>query len=692
MRALLLLSLLLAGPARAADDLSVFKADEQAAGRRMLRDYLLGEAKKHFAARRAAVAALKTPADLRGRQQALRARFLAALGSWPAKTPLNARVVGKVRGKGYTVEKVVYESRPGSHVTANFYLPDGKGPFPAVLMPVGHNANGKCAESVQRGAISLARHGIAAFAYDPIGQGERFQLLGGDGKPLLGGTSEHTLVGVGALLVGWNTASYRVWDGVRGLDYLCGRPDVDGKRLGCTGCSGGGTLTSYLMALDDRIKAAAPSCYITSLERLFDTLGPQDAEQNITGQVAFGMDHADYLSMRAPRATLVCCSTQDFFDIKGTWESYREAKKLYTLAGRPERLDIVESEGKHGFHTPQRVAMLRWMRRWLLGRDDAPVEEDARPLPDAELRCTRTGQVLDSLGGVSVFQVTARRAKELAARRARELRTTGDLRVEVARRIGLGPRVARARVEERVSLARAGCHVRKLLFRTEAGILVPALRFAKDEKARGPVVLYVCGEGKAADAGPGGPIEKLVQAGSVVLAVDLRGFGETAPGPSGTSYFGADLREAFLALHLDRPLLGQRVGDLLAVVRQLPEQARGGLHVVGVGKGAPVVLHAAALEPAIARVTLRGMVLSWEAVASTPVGRDQLTNVVPGALAAYDLPDLAVLAAPRPLAVLGPVDPAGKAVSVETLKNSWARVRAAYAARRAGKDLTLEGR
>ena len=103
------------------------------------------------------------------------------------------------------------------------------------------------------------------------------------------------------MLVGRSTASYRIWDGIRSLDYLATRPEIDAKKLGCTGCSGGGTLTSYLMALDDRIVAAAPSCYITSLERLFATIGPQDAEQNITGQVAFGMDHADYSSC-APRS------------------------------------------------------------------------------------------------------------------------------------------------------------------------------------------------------------------------------------------------------------------------------------------------------------------------------------------------------------------------------------------------------
>ena len=90
------------------------------------------------------------------------------------------------------------------------------------------------------------------------------------------------MAGIGAILVGRQLASYRIWDGIRALDYLASRPEIDSARLACTGNSGGGTMTSYLMALDDRIAVAAPSCFITSLERLFATIGPQDAEQNIT--------------------------------------------------------------------------------------------------------------------------------------------------------------------------------------------------------------------------------------------------------------------------------------------------------------------------------------------------------------------------------------------------------------------------
>ena len=193
--------------------------------------------------------------------------------------------------------------------------------------------------------------------------------------------------------------------------------------------------------------------------------------------------------------------------------------------------------------------------------------------------------------------------------------------------------------------------VRKVAFDTEPGTTVPGLWF-KPKKADGKrrLVLYVHGNGKAAAVGPGGAIEKLVQAGDEVLALDLRGFGERAPGKptKNPGYFGTDSKEAWLALHLNRPLLGQRVGDILAVVRCLAaDKSTPPLHIVGVGVAVPVVLHAAALETKLRSMRLEGGIDSWLSVAQTPLSSNQLTNVVPGALKVYDLADLRAIVAAR---------------------------------------------
>ncbi len=689
---------ILAGSAAAQEDLTVLKADGDVAPRKMLYESLRKEAGKHFDARRQAVAALKTADDVKRRQADLKARFVQSLGGFPERTPLNAKVMGTDQRDGYRVERVVYESRPNHHVTALLYLPVGKGPFPGVLLPCGHDATGKSAESYQRACILMATNGLAALCYDPIGQGERLQAIDSNGKTALkNGVTEHTLVGVGALLVGENTATYRIWDGMRSLDYLASRPEIDAKRLGCTGCSGGGTLTSYLMALDDRVVAAAPSCYITSLERLFATLGPQDAEQNITGQVAFGMEHADYLTMRAPRATLLCVASRDFFDQQGTWTTFREAKRVYGIVGHAERVDIAEFDTVHGYPKPQREAIVRFLRRWLLDKDDAIVEGDIAVVRDRDLHCTRTGQVLEDYKGKSAFDFNAERARSFTGQRGKFLADTANAEKQVHQLLGLPGEIASASVKVVGTVKREGLEIRKLAFETEPGISVPALLFLPEGKpGKRPLVLYAHGKGKGEDAAVGGAIEKLAKAGHNVLALDLRGMGETAPGTSPANapdYWGVDAKEAFLGLHLNRPLLGQRVVDVLAIAAWAAkdEDLKGcPLHAIGIGAAGPAVLHAVALEPRIEEATLDRAVLSWSAVAHMPGGHGQLANAVPGVLKVYDLPDAAALLAPRPLQVLSPVDPAGIGVGQERLEEAYAACREVYAARKAEKRLVLK--
>ncbi|HZE99075.1 MAG TPA: prolyl oligopeptidase family serine peptidase [Planctomycetota bacterium] len=622
----------------------VFKPEEQP--RKMLYKHLQDECGKAFEARRKDVAALKTADDLRKRQEDLRAKFIQALGGFPEKTPLNAKVVGSVAGDGFRVDKVLYESRPDHHVTGVLYIPEGKGPFPGVLIPCGHSDKGKAEEAYQRISILLAKNGFVVLCYDPIGQGERMQLLAVDGKPAIkGNTTEHTMAGIGALLVGGSCASFRIWDGIRSIDYLASRSEVDPKRLGCTGNSGGGTMTAYLMALDERIACAAPSCYVTTLERLFATIGPQDAEQNITGQVAFGMEHTDYVTMRAPRPTLICTGTQDYFDIQGAWTTFRESKQVYAMIGHAERVDLIEVNDKHGFSQPRREAALRWMRRWLQGVDDAAVETPSPVFKEEELRCTASGQVLAEFKGRSVFDLNLERAKELEAKRGR----VDASRIPPLAPLDTPPKPQggdRGWIESEPGI--------RLAYRPYDPSLPPELRL---------VVLRR--EGTA-------------------IAVDLRGFGETAP-EGKAQPFGADWKEAFVAFHLNRPLLIQRTWDLRSMNATLGRR----FAVTAAGKAVPAALHAAALEKVIPELTLEGGIVSWASVLRSPVTTLELSNVIPGALAGYDLPDLAALMAPRKLSILSPVDGAGRPVSQADLEAAYAGAREAYKAAGASDNLVL---
>jgi cephalosporin-C deacetylase-like acetyl esterase len=637
--------LLIASPLLAQEKLQILTPEQEP--RKMLYKVLLAEAQTHFDARKKLVASLKTPDEIQRRQRELRAKFTDAIGGLPEdKTPLNAKVVGTIKGDGFRVENVIYESRPNHHVTANLYLPDGKGPFPGVLIPCGHSDNGKAAEAYQRISILLAKNGMAALCYDPIGQGERLQLLGENKKAAIkGSTSEHTMVGVGALLVGQCTAGYRIWDGIRSIDYLVSRPEIDFNKIGCTGNSGGGTLTAYLMALDDRIVCAAPSCYITSLERLFATIGPQDAEQNIPGQVAFGMEHADYLTMRAPRPTLMCIASQDFFDAQGAWASFREASLVFGKLGHGERVALFEFDDKHGFSKPRREAAMRWMRRWLLNIDDAPSEGAFPSFKDADLQCTRSGQVLDDFKGISAFGLNLMEAKKYEARRAKFAKLPEKERqAEIRRLLGLPDEIPTAKLlsqkshylEDRLS-------THKIVYETEKGILIPGLRF-KHIQPKGPAVIYVPDNGLPPDGKlPKWLVEKYEKNHQEVYLFDLRGLGETAPAGK-SAFFGSDSKEAFLSIHLSRPLLGQRVLDVLSLLKAIGGEE---IQLVGAGTTGPIALHAAALDPRIREISLDGAVRSWLTVVERPISYNQLTNVVPGVLKVYDLPELQGTLAPR---------------------------------------------
>jgi cephalosporin-C deacetylase-like acetyl esterase len=646
-----------------AQELAVLGPD---AGGPMLRDYLLKECGKCFDARRKAIEAITTPEQVLARQKALREAWAAAIGPFPERTPLNARITGTLDRPAYRIEKVLYESRPGHHVTANLYVPKaGKPPYPGVLVPCGHSANGKAMDSYQSISILLASHGFVALIYDPIGQGERIQTFGPDGKPAASGTGEHTLIDIGARLVGRSTAQYRIWDGIRSIDYLCSRPEVDSNRIGCTGNSGGGTLTSYLMATDERISPAAPSCYITTLERLFATLGPQDGEQNIPGQVALGIDHADYILMRAPEPTIILAATKDFFDISGTWDTMREAKRLYTLLGHGERVDICEAPGPHGYARFQREAALRWMQRWLQDTDDAATEAPPQLAKDAELQVTQTGHAVPELKGRTAWDFNLDEAKRLCPERAAFWRDNPKEKclAEVRRMAAVRPLATKPTAKAAGTVRRDGCTIEKLIIERPDEVPVPALLFLPEPRAgKAPAVLYVSGRGKAADAAPGGAIETLVKSGRAVLAIDVRGIGETAA-VAPKAYWSKEYPIAFLALHLARPLLGQRVEDTLAALDVLaarPEIDAGKIEIVGVEAGGPIALHAAALDGRLREATLVRSIESWMDVVATPLSKNQLAQVVPAALTRYDLPDLVRAIALRPVHVIDPVDPKGE--------------------------------
>ena len=697
--------------ASAAEDLTVLSSlsGEPAPGA-MLEVYLKQQAYAAIDRRKAAFEKLKSQAECRTWQEERRAFFLRQIGGLPERTPLNTKVVSTLKGDGYRVDNILFESRPEFHVTANVYLPTTPAPWPGVIVPCGHSHDGKAAGGYQRICILLARHGMAAMCYDPIGQGERYQMLDltrerthFEDAPHIPVphpnvrclcTDEHTTMGLSCMLLGSNVAQYRIWDGMRAIDYLQSRSDIRSDKIGCTGNSGGGTLPAYLMALDDRIVAAAPVCYLTSFRRLIDTSGPQDAEQNIFGQLAFGMDEADYLTMRAPRPTLICAGTRDVtFDISGTWDVFREAKRFYSRLGHAEQVEMHEADAPHGFGIQQREASARWLHRWLLGSDksireveslpDPLTDEQSRTLSKGDwtaqqLQCTPAGQVLLMKSERSVFQINAEIAARLKTTRADawKKRSAEEKRQLVRKTIGVpSPSPATDQgtdnapnVETIGGFDRNGYSIHKLVLAHEPSLRLPALAFVPD-KPNGIATLYLHGTNMTADAAPGGPIEALVKQGQIVLAAELRGIGETETGHIkkawGRIHFGPDVQEVFLAYLLGRSYIGMRVEDAAAWTRFLKEfrttaDKPNELHLIAIGEAAIPALHAAALDPdAFRTVTLRNMLRTWEELVAATESRDQAVNVLHGPLQHYDLPDLIEMAGVSKVKVFDPANPLG---------------------------------
>lgn len=681
--------------------------------RQMLPNHVNGLARTALAVRSGKIASLTTPDALQARKQYVRERILASLGSLPERTPLNVRAVGTLERPDYRIEKFIFESQPRFYVPAHLYVPKrGTPPYPAILFPLGHEPDTKARPLWQLFLGTLASRGYVVLTYDPVGQGERIQLFDpdwGESKVFRNNT-EHTILGIQCLLIGDNLARYSVWDGMRALDYLLSRPEVDAKRIACTGNSGGGNMTAFLAALDDRIQVAAPSCWINSWQSLLETIGQQDAEQVLIPSLQDGLDHADFVYAFAPKPYLILSAIRDFFAIKGVRETVDEARQIYAILGAAEKLHKAEADAGHDYSKPLRMAAYRWFGRWLKGADDSAPEVDLPLATEEEMRCTASGQVETSLAGETVRSLNQKRVEALG-RKLPVLAGPDDIssfrertRQKVSRILNQGPLPLREKPSLKTRsyghIARSGYRIEKLTYESELGILIPALMFVPEGgQKRKPAVVYVDGRGKSAQAGRGGDLEQLANAGFVVLAIDVRGMGETEVLGSEQAhdvrpYFG-DYDSAMTALVVGKPLVGMRALDISRAVDLL--QTREDVDpdrilAFGRGNGAVSVLYAATLDERLKKIVLERMLGSYQTVVDQKIHRQVFENVVPSALRFFDLPDLVAALAPREVWVVNPVDAVGNVVQSRQAESKYRFAQEAFRLTSQSERLHLRNR
>jgi dienelactone hydrolase len=616
-------------------------------------------------------AALSTKAEAEAYVADVRERIAKAFAPMPTKkTPLNAKVVGILDRDGYTVEKVIFESRPNFHVTANLYLPKDRagGKVPGVVGSCGHSNNGKCAEAYQAFSQGLAKLGTACLIFDPIGQGERSQYVDAAGKLLISGpTREHNQCGNQMELVGEFLGSWRAWDGIRALDYLLSRPEIDPEHVGITGNSGGGTMSTWLIGLERRWTMGAPACFVTTWRRNFENELPQDNEQCPPRSLALGLDHDDYLAAMAPRPVIVMAQEKDYFDARGSEEVYGRLRHLYALLGAEDKIQLQVGPDPHGYSQPNREAMYRFFNS-LTGASEASTEPDIVVEKDADLECTPRGQVVLDLGSRTVFSFTKAKAERLAEERKAAALTVEKLREAVAATLRLPERDPATAPDYRILRAYGpkrgypSDHWVNYAVETEPGIqaLCTVLR---DEshvsrvpaapEGGGKALLWVAELSADAELRESEALRELVAAqpaGTLVLACDPRGVGDSLPVTAGHrphDYYGSDYFYAAYANMLGKPYLGGKTHDVLRVIDLLASRGWTSLHLAAKGRAALPGGLAAFLDERVEKVTLLEPLESWHSIAIDEHYQWPLSHMVHGVLRSWDLPQVWEALKPR---------------------------------------------
>lgn len=619
---------------------------------RMVHEYFVEQVRAAEQVGAKARAGLKTKADAEAYVREVREKIRTSFGPFPEKTPLNAKVAGVVKRDAYDIEKVIFESRPGFLVTANLYVPKGrKFPLPGVVGSCGHSVNGKAAEAYQSFAQGLARLGYVCLIFDPIGQGERLQYAHLDAKSRpKPAVEEHLLAGNQQFLIGEFFGSWRAWDGIRALDYLLTRKEVDPKHVGITGNSGGGTMTTWLCGVEQRWTMAAPSCFVTTFRRNMENELPADTEQCPPKALALGLDHADFLAALASKPVIILGQERDFFDVRGTEEAFDRLRRLYRLLGAENNVKLFIGPRPHGYAQENREAMYQWFNR-ASGVSEETKEPNLVIEKDETLWCAPKGQVSE-LKSRTVFSFTKEKSQVLGKKRpalsGEALNRAVTASLKLPERAGVPEfRILRPSGNRKYPKP----HATTYAVETERGIHALVYRLADEAhlsrppRAESRAVLYVAHHSSDAELRDEPLLAELQKEETKAdfWTCDVRGIGESRPETAGQNQFlaayGSDYFYAIHSLMLDRPYIGQKTHDLLRVLDWLKSSGRKEVHLVARGWGAIPATFAALLSDAVVQVTLKNALTSWQAVAESETHHWPLSAFLPSVLTQFDLPD-----------------------------------------------------
>jgi hypothetical protein len=453
----------------------------------------------------------------------------------------------------FHIEKLVFESLPGIYVSALVYAPDDAGKHPAVLVPSGHSTNGKA--YYQALCQRLVQRGYVVISWDAFGQGERSQFWDEKNHKSRYNLicAEHAILGNLAYLAGTNLARWEIWDGIRAVDYLLTRPDVDPERINITGTSGGGFQTTLISALDPRIKVVAPSCYITALPmRVYNRIfkdPDSDPEQDLDGMISNGLDHPGLLLLMYPRPVWVSAAVLDFFPIEGTQQTVHELERVYEKFGHADRIGMHAGYHGHQFSDKNQEAALDFLDHF----NGMPMRRglpEVKQLDEQELQCTRAGQVMleypNARSLMDVIRDYFEQHKNRPAVTLKELYYSksypGIHSWRVGEYEGAIPRTDEILWEQIGKTTSDGVSIDRYLLHHSRYLAMPVLHIHKSSSDHRRVLLWL-GENGKASAADWPNLTKYLDAGYDIVSIDPRGLGET--------------RMPYKAASPDDPLLGQ---------------------------------------------------------------------------------------------------------------------------------------
>lgn len=421
--------------------------------------------------------------------------YMLGLDPLPAKTPLHARVTGQFERERYRVEKIVFESSPGLYVTGNLYVPNVPGRKPAVLYLCGHAPGpGGAKAHYQHHGIWLASHGYVAFLIDTIEFGEIPGIHHGT----------HDLNMWNWLSLGYSPAGPEVWNAIRAMDYLGTRPEVDSARVALTGISGGGAITWYAAAVDERFQVASPVCSTWSA-------GSQISEKSVVENCdciyfpnTYGFDLSTVGALIAPRPLKPLSARRDeMFPPSGYNEVTRQLSGLYNRYGVSEQFAAYDHDARHQDIPAFRKEADEWINRWLKHDDTAFREDAIQREDDAQLAVLKerpANAINDHIQEVFIPTAKLSEKKTLPEWKARRTELLAALKDRVFREMPTTPVPFDAVRERETGWTDRYAESWNVEFASAPGVRVTGQLFLpRDVRLRDKVLIYVKGEDDLVD-------------------------------------------------------------------------------------------------------------------------------------------------------------------------------------------------